>query len=240
MGILADIQTLEPGARVELFELDATSILGDHLFFHGYPQASPIFWQGNAYMPWAIEAQAFARDGSGQQPSPTLTVGNIGVDINGNPLAGVISSMCMLLDDMVGAKIIRHVTLAQYLDAANFPEGNPSADPTQELPQEIWYIEQKTSETSASVEFMLSNALDFNGVQLPQRQILAGVCSWIRIGGYRGKYCGYTGTNMFDEFNNPVTDPTKDVCAGTLTACKLRFGEFEQVNFGGFPAASLT
>ncbi len=55
MTITADIQGLEPGARVELFELDTTMISGGSLLrFHGYQQASTIYWQGNQYTPWPI------------------------------------------------------------------------------------------------------------------------------------------------------------------------------------------
>lgn len=35
MTIEADIQKLEPGALIELFELDMTSLSGDILRFHG-------------------------------------------------------------------------------------------------------------------------------------------------------------------------------------------------------------
>lgn len=52
--IKGDIQTLEPGALVELFEIDATDISGDVLRFHGYTQLGVIYWQGDEYSPWPI------------------------------------------------------------------------------------------------------------------------------------------------------------------------------------------
>ncbi len=235
--ITADIQGLEPGGLVQLFELDATEIGGDHLRFHGYPQAGPIFWQGHEYSPWAIEAEGFARTGTGQQPVPTLRVGNIGQGADGKPLPGVISALCFALDDLVGARVIRRRTLSKYLDAANFPEGNPSADPEEEISPEIWLIEAKTREDKETVEFELSSALSFDGEQLPSRQIQANTCGWLSTGGYRGAYCGYTGAAMFDRDGNPVTDPTLDRCGGRISDCKKRFGEYEVINFGGFPAA---
>ena len=240
--ITADIQTLTPGALVQLFELDATQIGGDHLRFHGYPQAGSIFWQGYEYAPWAIEAEGFARSGTGQQPAPTLRVGNIGQDAQGSPVPGVISALCLALDDLVGARVIRRRTLGKYLDAANFPEGNPSADPGEELPPEIWLIEAKTHEDKETVEFELRSALDFDGEQLPARQIQANTCGWLSIGGYRGPYCGYVGAAMFDRDGNPVTDPTQDKCSGLRIHCQKRFDaqegqEFAVINFGGFPAA---
>jgi len=237
MAITADVQRLEPGALVRLYELDCTGIGGDILRFHGHTQAGPIYWQGNEYSPWAIEARDFARTGDAQQPSPTLAVSNIGQDEHGEPIAGVISSLCIALDDLVGAVLTVRETLGQYLDAANFPEGNPGADPAQELPLEVWIVEQKTSETPEVVEFELANSLSFDGRQLPGRQIVAGICPWLWIGGYRGPYCNYTGSRYFDAQDNPTNDPAQDRCGGRLTSCKLRFGETKVVNFGGFPSA---
>lgn len=229
--IFSDIQSLEPSAKIELFELDASSIGGDLLQFHGYPQTDSIWWQGKEYTPWPIKAEGFTKAGQGQQPSPTLSVGNVD---------GAISALCIAFDDLVGAKIIRHTTLGRYLDARNFTAGNPEADPNEEFPLDIWLIEQKTSETAEVVEFELSSPLDFNGVQVPRRQIIAGVCSWLSIGGYRGPYCGYTGAAMFDVDGNPVSDPAADRCSGLLgTGCKKRFGEYEELPFGSFPAADL-
>ena len=165
MGINADIQKLEPGALVELFELDASGIGGEVLRFHGYMQVGPIFWQGQRYEPWAIQAEGFEQVGEGQLA--TLRVGNIGQDAQGRPLAGVISSLCVHLDDLVGARVVARRTLGRYLDAANFPEGNPSADPREELPPEIWIVQQKTLETAQVVEFTLASALDFTARSCP-------------------------------------------------------------------------
>lgn len=42
--IKGDVQALEPGALVELFEIDATDISGDVLRFHGYLQLGKMYW----------------------------------------------------------------------------------------------------------------------------------------------------------------------------------------------------
>lgn len=54
-----------------------------------------------------------------------------------------------------------------------------------------------------------------------------------------GDGCDYAGIRYFDKNNNPVSDPSLDECNGTLTACKLRFGEHNELPFGGFPGTSL-
>ncbi|PRC93095.1 phage minor tail protein L [Solimicrobium silvestre] len=227
--IKSDAQLLEVGEVVVLFELDATQIGGNYLKFHGYQEIGAITWQGKEYTAWPILAEGFART-SAQQPAPTLAVGNVD---------GAISALCIHFDDLVGAKLTRHTTLGKYLDAVNFSEGNPSADPSQEFPVDVWTIEQKTSETSEAVEFELASALNFQGTQLPRRQIVANVCTWLSTGGYRGTYCGYTGAAMFDKDGNPVASSALDRCGGKLSDCKKRFGENNILNFGSFPAAGM-
>lgn len=112
MTITADIQSLEPGHRIQLFEVDCSEIGGDVLRFHGHSQSESIAWQGLEYKPWPIQGAGFERTSDARQPSPTLTVG----DIN-----GTITALCIALDDLVGAKVFRRRTLAKYLDAINFP-----------------------------------------------------------------------------------------------------------------------
>lgn len=239
--ITNDIQKLEPEALIQLFELDATELGADLLRFHGYPGGS-IWWQGNEYLPWAIQAQGFEVTSAGQQPRPTLSVGNIGEDEKGNPITGIFTAWCLKFDDLVGAKVTRKMTLKNYLDARNFVEGNPQADPNEHFPDSVWFIEQRTLETPEQIDFELASALDFNEQLLPGRRIYANRCSCLLIsskagGGYRGPYCGYTGSRMFDDEGSSVYDPTLDKCGGRLSDCKKRFGEWEPINFGSFPMA---
>jgi lambda family phage minor tail protein L len=226
MSIAADIQQLEPGSLIELFEVDCTVIGGDMLRFHGHLQSASIFWQGNEYKPWPIQATGFEHTSDAQQPSPTLSVAN---------LNGTISALCVFLADMVGAKVRRRRTLTKYLDAVNFPGGNPTADPNEEMAPELWYIEQKSSETNVQVDFMLSSALDFGGQQLPARQI-AGLCSFK----YRGPECGYVGIAYFDKNDQPVSDPALDRCSLKTSGCECRFGVNNPLPWGGFLSDTLS
>lgn len=230
MSINADIQTLEPGSMVTLYELDATPIGGELYRFHADTLSAPIWWQGNEYSPWPIEADGFEMTGQGQQPSPTLSVGNVD---------GFITALVIYFDDLVGAKLTRHRTLTRYLDAVNFPDGNPEADSDEEFPPDIWYVERKVSEDNVSVQFEMASALDFNNVQLPRGQIVANVCRWLSIGGYRGPYCGYNGPPVANEFDVITSDAARDKCGGRLTSCKLRFGANNPLPYGSFPAAGL-
>lgn len=227
--ITADAQQLEPGGRVTLYELDGSSFGADQLFFHQHLQSGVIWWQGQEYGAWPIKAEDFARTGD-QPPTPKLSVSN---------LDGRISALCLAFDDLVGARVVRRQTLVKYLDAANFPDGNPTADPNEHFQDEVWFIERKTSEDKETVEFELTAAIDLNGEQLPGRQIIAGVCGWLIRGGYRGPYCGYTGPAVADANDIPTDDPARDQCSGLVRGCKLRFGADKELPYGGFPAAGL-
>ena len=112
---------------------------------------------------------------------------------------------------------------------------NPTADPSAEFPHDIFYIDRKSVETSEIVEFELAPAMDITGVMLPRRQIIQNICPWR----YRGSECGYTGTTYFDVTDVPVGSAGLDVCGKRLTSCKLRFGQYAELPFGGFPVAGL-
>lgn len=177
------------------------------------------------YAAWPITAEGFART-TDQQPQPKLLVGNVD---------GSISLLCVTFEDLVGAKLTRLRTFGKYLDAVNFPDGNPSADPSQEFPPEVWFIERKSAEVAEAVEFELASALDFAGVQLPRRQIIANNCPFQ----YRGAGCNYTGPAVADVNDNPTSDPALDRCGKRLGSCKLRQWPDDVLNYGGFPASGL-
>lgn len=246
--INSDYQKLEPGDTVRLFSVDGTAFgVGEVMHFHSHSiphseaeilaaggnesklAAKSIWWQGLEYKAWPCEIEGIEKSTGGESAQPVLRVAN---------LDGSITALCLAYDDMLQAKVSIHDTLAQYLDARNFPGGNPTADATQEKLQ-VWYIDAKTSETSEVVEFALSSPMDLQGLMIPTRQ-LHSLCTWCIRNKYRtGDGCDYAGTRYFDKNNIPVDDPSRDECNGTLTACKLRFGEGNELPFGGFPGTSL-
>lgn len=225
MSIMSDVQQLNPGTMLAFYILDSGDIGGGVVRFHGIQGMQDVTWQGLVYSPWPIETEGFDRT-SDQQPVPKLRVGNID---------GSISLLCQTYDDLVGAKLTRHRTFYRYLDAVNFTEGNPTADPTQEFPPDIWFLERKSIETREMVEWELSSALDLNGVKLPRRQIVANFCPWQ----YRDENCNYTGPAVAKLDDTPTTDPALDKCGRRLTSCKKRVWPGGILNYGGFPAAGL-
>lgn len=112
---------------------------------------------------------------------------------------------------------------------------NPTADPTKEFTPELWFIERKSGESFESVEFELSSALNFQGVNLPRRQIIANQCPFA----YRGALCGYIGPPVADELDVPTSNPALDKCGKRLRSCEMRIWPDNILNYGGYPAAGL-
>jgi len=242
MSFNQDVQTLEPGSLVQLIEIDGTSFgLDSVLRFHAYNIASEgwksfaaenlpsIIWQGNEYDPHPYELTGVEMTSSGTQPTPKLSVGNVG---------NYVTALCLQFDDLVKAKVKIHTTMVKYLDAANWTAGNPNANPQEERLQ-VFYVNAKTAENRNQVDFELCSPFDIQSLQLPSRQITP-VCTWCMRGWYRtGTGCDYAGTRYFAKDGSATSDPSKDVCGGRLADCKARFGDSEPLPFGGFPAANL-
>ena len=225
MSLKADIQGLSPGAVIELFALDLSRFSAPVVYFHAGTNEldSDVVWQGITYQRYPVTATGFEWKAQGTLPRPHFAVSNV---------SGVISAMCRQYHDMVGAPVIRHRTLARYLDAVNFPVGNPLANPNESFPDDVFYINQKTRESLDVVEFELAVAFDVQGVQLPRRQVITNSCPWQ----YRGDGCGYAGGPVADINDNPTSDPSKDACGKRLKSCTYRFGA-GWLPYGGFPGA---
>jgi lambda family phage minor tail protein L len=133
------------------------------------------------------------------------------------------------------AQVERGNRATVYQPLATVAEANPNADPTQEFPPEIWFIDRKSMETRDAVEFELASALDFAEQMLPRRQIIANQCPFV----YRGPYCNYVGPPVATALDVPTSDPDLDRCGRRLSSCQLREWPDGILNFGGYPAAAL-
>ena len=169
MAISADVQKLVIEGKIRLYQLDLSNYVPGLIFyFHGHTNfykqyeetaaslTSQIIWQGQAYDPIPIEVAGLERRTDGKASAPDLQVGNY---LNG--VQGGISALCLQYNDLANGKLTVIDTFVKYLDAANFTNGNPSA--SNDCGTQIWYIEQKTNETSQSLTFSLANPIDFEG-----------------------------------------------------------------------------
>lgn len=256
----SDLQKLSVTGLVTLYELDATKLGAGIMRWHGHVSyedwryiyeytdqtqftslerktnagfqedfvRQDIIWQGQTYSPIPIQTDGLEMRGDGKASTPSLSLAN-----NLNGIQGAISALCLRHDDFAGARLTVINTMAKYLDAANFTDGNPQA--ANEYRKQLWFVEQKTSENASAVTFELSNPVDFEGARIPSREITS-FCHWAVHGRYRGSECKYMGVARFTDDGTPTTNPALDKCGGRLSDCRLRNNE---KNYGGFPSSSL-
>lgn len=228
MNILGDLQKFNQDAWVDLYVLDTTLKGGSLYHFHSGTNElrQPVVWQGNTYQPLPVVCTGFVLS-STSYARPKLQIANA---------SGVFSMLMQGIGDLVGCKVTRKRTTIRYLDAVNFASGNPNANPSEHLPDDIFYISRKSAENKVYVEFELASVLELNGVMLPKKQVMATVCPFM----YRQDECGYTGGAVADSNDIPTSDITKDKCSHTTVGCALRFGANGTLRFGGYPMSGLS
>ena len=219
-----ELAKLEQTALLDLFEVDMRQLTGKDgnrgelfRFYAGTNELTqPIIWQGNRYTPFGVKAEGFEMSGQGASNRPTLTVVNFD---------GFVTALSNNFEQCLGAIVRRRQVYAQFLDAANFKEGNRNADPQQERVS-YYLIEQLTTLTQDIATFTLALPTETDNALINKRAILV-TCPWV----YRSTECGYTGNPVADEKDQPTTDPKKDKCSGCLRGCQLRNNT---LNYGGF------
>lgn len=236
--IKRDIQSSELNGLIEMFILDVAGIVDvtgtvmtdPPLHFHAGTNEfeQDLIWQGVRYIALPVEADGFDVSSKGTLPRPHIRLANVA-----HGVAGLFNPAVLRANDLIGAKITRKRTFAKYLDAANFINGNPTADPYKELPDDVFYVEQKVSETRHLIEWELVSRFDLQGKLLPGRQVSQNSCPWE----YKKLNCNYIPGPMFNVKDESTTDVSQDVCGKTLSACRIRFGLNAVLPYGGFPGA---
>lgn len=226
--ITLDFQRSSPGQLITLFELDATALGGDVLFFTSTAYSNVnLLWNGNTYTPIEIEAEGFDYNSQSSFPTPTLRMSNV---------SSMAASLVIAYDDLIGAKVRRIRTFSQYLDDGATP------DPLQIFPIDLFSVEQKTKHTRTVIEWKLSAAIDQQGLQIPSDVLVRDYCSRVfrhynaltGTTSYQNVTCRYEGPLMALD-GTLTTDPRLDACPKTLKGCKDRFGENGNLPFKGCP-----
>lgn len=143
-SITRDIQTLEPSAIIELFELDGSAFGAGVTRFHAGTNGlrQNLVWNGNTYTAFPVSASGFEWSGQGSLPRPKLQVANV---------TGAISLLAIQYDDMLGAKITRRRTLAKYLDAVNFTPRRNLLSYTDDFSNALWIKSAVTASVTSIV-----------------------------------------------------------------------------------------
>jgi len=192
---VSELQKINPSNIIELFQLQLdTTIHGantTYYFHNGVSENdnSNLIFNNIEYTRMPIEADGFEFNGK-QLPRPTLRISNI--------LGTFTTILLTLPQGLEGAKVTRIRTLERYIDHINFdigdilledesellqendslvsqessdnPHGTP--DPTATFPNEVYYIDRKSTENRDIIEFELAASFDLQGVRLPKRQVL--------------------------------------------------------------------
>lgn len=230
-SIQTQIQSLEPSAIIELFQLQLTAAVNGidtTFYYHAGTNGltANVVFAGITYTAAPIEVDGFELNSKGTLPRPTMRIANV---------TGAISAL-LLAYNPLQAKVTRIRTCKKFLDGVNFAGGtNPTADPTAKFEDQIWYIDRVSKENIQLVEFELTSKLDLTNLQLPGRQV-QDYCPWV----YRGAECGYTGGSYFD-VNDNATSAANDVCGKRFNSCKIRFDTLGVSDYphGGYPGSRI-
>ena len=192
---VSELQKINPSNIVELFQLQLdTTIHGastTYYFHNGVSENNNgnLIFDSVEYTRMPIEASGFEFNGK-QLPRPRLRISNI--------LGTFTTILLTLPQGLEGAKVTRIRTLERYIDHINFdigdilleddsellqendslvsqessdnPHGTP--DPTATFPDEVYFIDRKSTENRDIIEFELAASFDLQGVRLPKRQVL--------------------------------------------------------------------
>ena len=192
---VSELQKINPSNIVELFQLQLdTTIHGANTTYYFHNGVSEnnngnLIFDSVEYTRMPIEASGFEFNGK-QLPRPKLRISNI--------LGTFTTILLTLPQGLEGAKVTRIRTLERYIDHINFdigdilleddsellqendslvsqessdnPHGTP--DPTATFPDEVYFIDRKSTENRDIIEFELAASFDLNGVRLPKRQVL--------------------------------------------------------------------
>lgn len=196
--------SLTPSAIITLFQIDVSDIAfdagivnanefstKDYVFrFHNNTKLTNnvIYWKGEEYIPAPIKAEGFEMTSRGTLPVPRLSITS---NEDGITQLSLLKQKINEIGDLIGAKVTRIRTFAKYIDAINFTNEIPpnGFDPSPDVafPEDIFYVERKSSENKSYIEYELSSILDVEGIKLPGRIVLNSRCPWT----YRGEGCLY-------------------------------------------------
>tara|TARA_R110001592_G_scaffold203876_3_gene453797 strand:- start:969 stop:2213 length:1245 start_codon:yes stop_codon:yes gene_type:complete len=221
--------SLAPDAVIDMYSIDFSHLqanfdmlkdlhginLGADTIYRFCPMvnsANPIYWQGKAYQPLPVKMEGFEHQSDGRLPRPKMSIANP---------EGIFSKIVRSNFDFANCKITRKRTFAKFLDDANFQNRglneqgeNPfgKADPDSHFPDDVFFINKKTSEDKNALTFELVSALELKDSGVPARIIMPNFCGW----SYRCSVgCGYKGLAIetvdgadLTQVNGSTVDPT--------------------------------
>jgi len=174
--ITAEVQKLEPDALITLWVLDLAALGGSTYYFHGErsTNGADLTFDGQAYTAIPITADGFAFNGTEQNPTPMLTLSNVGT---------TIPALVRDYDDLVGAKVTRIRTYRKHLADGSDPDGDAK------FSEDVFFVNRKPQDNKVATQFELAASTDVEGITLPLRRAVANLCPWT----FKGTECAYVG-----------------------------------------------
>lgn len=221
-----NLQSLSPDTPIELFELSGYRISNrteiiricnyPGVFYRVTPTSQP-----HEYLAIGTEAGGYEINGLGALPQPTITVSNVGGLLE-SWFDAIVKDPDYVIE---GAIAIRRIVQINVLEGA--PD---NLSQVREIQVDEFEIEQVAEKTNTYIKFLISSPIDLEGDH--SGRIALRTCPWR----YRDlDTCGYVGTSMFTREGNSTSDPKKDICPGTVSACELRFPPPLSLRHGGIP-----
>jgi lambda family phage minor tail protein L len=243
------IASINPGVVIDLYEInfanlqeslqflsDSFSInINNEPVYRFCPMingSNPIVWQGNSYQPLPIKMEGFEYQGEGRLPRPKLTIANP---------EGLFSKIIYSNHDFMNCKITRKRTFAKFLDNENFEISSRgvndnnrntfgSSDPNSHFPEDVYYINRKTSEDKKTIQFELVSALEMEQAWIPARPIIANHCSWT----YRCSIgCRYKGLPIETLEGRNLTKDLKYASSANSNNSSINFGRVDPDKYTG-------
>lgn len=156
MTIAQEVQKSTKSPYIELFYLDGTAINASLSFRFTNSSDYPISFGGITYTPFPIQGTGWEATAL-QPPRPKLSIANV---------TKLVQPYVQQYQDLTQMKVTRIRTLAKFLD------GQPTADSTQYLPLEMFYVNQLTRHDKTVLEFELVSVLEAPYKKLPAGQVL--------------------------------------------------------------------
>ena len=148
-------ENLSLGARIELLEIDISSVVDGAPVYRYTPNVRPdgsfVQFNGFTFVPAAIKTDGFLLDGSGGHSRPTIEVADV---------SGVLMLESLKYHDMVGVVVRRWVTAEQFLNNPNAGYG-----------PEVWIISRKVHSDGRTIRWEMASYMDQRGLKFPRRQM---------------------------------------------------------------------
>lgn len=187
MSIISSVQSLEPGTLVHLYEVQVDS--SSYVYFSPYNNSDgsaiqmydyTTNTQQNTYNTLPVKAEGFEINSDGPIARPTITFSLAGDVQTGSSTTNFRLATSSDFESLLGLKIIRRSTLANYLVGGADDPG--SGNTPVEFNRQVWVIDKVKEFSKLAITYELGSPFDLDGMFLPKRQIVGNACPWVYQG----------------------------------------------------------